>query len=258
VTLKVSEKNRVLHIVLNRPEKRNALTSEMSAKLGALVNEAQERPEIGVILISAAGAVFCSGMDLEEASGADHRDLTAAHEKLFTMGARSGKPIVIAVQGAALGGGLGLVAQGHLVIGGEGASFGLPEIRVGFWPFLVYRSVEAALGRRRMLALSLTGERFFAQQAFEWGLVHELCPQAELTDRSQAAAQAIANASPLAISVGMRYVRESHGKSWDEAGQIGAKLRAQLITSEDFKEGRLAFKQRRDPVWPSLSDHPKG
>jgi enoyl-CoA hydratase/carnithine racemase len=143
--LSVHHKHRILHIALNRPEKRNALTCDMCSGIADAVASAQNRDDIGVILITAAGQVFCAGMDLDEAA-LSHHNLASAHEELFTMGAHSVKPIVICVNGPALGGGLGLVAQGHVVVAAEGAVFGLPEIRIGLWPFLVYRSIEAAVG----------------------------------------------------------------------------------------------------------------
>ncbi len=262
MNLLVSSKHRVLNIVLNRPEKRNALNAEMCQAMRAAISEAQQREDIGCILISATGTVFCSGMDLDEASDIDEAQLAALHEDLFSIGSQSVKPILMAVQGAALGGGLGLVAQGHIVFASEGAVFGLPEIRVGLWPFLVYRSVSAALGPRRTLELSLTGQSFTAEDGCGWGLVYRACPGAELHDRATSMARNLARASPLALSCGMRYFCESAGKSWAEAGEIAKRLRAKLIESADFKEGCLAFKQKRDARWPSMPpsfyDHKSG
>ena len=159
--LLVHDHYRVLHLILNRPSKRNALTLQVCKDLVGAIDDAQTRNDIGCILISAAGSVFCSGMDLDE-TGDDGltQEVLEVHEKLFTVGATSLKPIVVSVNGSALAGGLGLVAQGHVVIAAESAVFGLPEIRIGFWPFVVYRAMEAALGSRRTLQLSLTGNSF--------------------------------------------------------------------------------------------------
>lgn len=250
----ISHKHRVLHLALNRQEKRNALNAEMCRSLVKEVSEAQSRDDVGSVLISAVGTVFCSGMDLDEARSPNEANLTAAHEALFTMGATSVKPIVMAVNGAALGGGLGLAAQGHVVLAAEGAGMGLPEIKIGLWPFLVYRSVEAALGPRRTLALSLSGSMFHAQEAKQWGLVHEVCPAAEIVDRSKAMARELAKASPFAISAGMQYFHESRYLKWAEAGVLAAKLRENIMASKDFEEGCLAFKQKREPQWPSMPE----
>lgn len=252
MNLLVSKKQRVLHIVLNRPEKRNALNAEICGGIVAAVSEAQQRDDVGCIMLGATGTVFCSGMDLDEASEIGETELAASHDALFSLGSQSLKPIVIAVQGAALGGGLGLVAQGHIVFAGEGVIFGLPEIRVGMWPFMVHRSVSAALGLRRTLELSLTGQSFTAEHAWNWGLVYRVCPGAELHDRAESMARHLAKASPLALSCGMQYLRDSAGKPWEESGKIAKALRAKLMAGSDFKEGRVAFREKREARWPSM------
>ncbi|MGH9639243.1 MAG: enoyl-CoA hydratase/isomerase family protein [Bryobacteraceae bacterium] len=250
MSLIVEREGRVLHLRLNRSEKRNALNTEMCAAIADAVQAAQDDPRTGCILLSAAGKAFSAGMDLDEAMhGAD---LESVHEDLFTMGVNSLKPIVVSVNGAALGGGLGLVAQGHIAIASEEATFGLTEIRLGLWPFLIYRSVAAALGERRTLELSLTGRVFLAQDALNWGLVHQVCPATEAADRAYAIARDLAQTSPAAIAEGMRYWRESRNKSWKEAGELASLLRKKLFASGDLREGYAAFKEKREPHWPSL------
>jgi enoyl-CoA hydratase/carnithine racemase len=128
----------------------------------------------------------------------------------------------------------------------------LPEVRVGFWPFVVYRAVEAAVGKRRALELSLTGASFQAQQALAWGLVHQIHPAAEIHDTSKGIAREIAKSSPLAISAGLQYVRDTEGKPASEAGEIAALLRAKLMAGGDYKEGTAAFTEKREPHWPSM------
>jgi enoyl-CoA hydratase/carnithine racemase len=247
----VSSSHRILRITLNRPEKRNALNKQMTAEIVDAVTGAQERRDIACILMRANGSVFCAGMDLDEAS-TDRPELSALHEKLFTIGLKSLKPIVAVVNGAALGGGLGLAAQAHMMYAGDGAVFGLPEIQVGLWPFLVFRCVSSALGQRRTLAISLSGRSFSAAEAHEWGLVHRVLPGPEIEERGHAMARRLAKASPMALALGMRYVKESAGKSWDEAGELAATLRVKLMESGDFQEGREAFKQKREAHWPSM------
>jgi enoyl-CoA hydratase/carnithine racemase len=143
------------------------------------------------------------------------------------------------------------------VIAAQGAVFALSEMRIGLWPFLVYRAVEAALGARRTLELSLTARLFSAEDALNWGLVQYICPPAEAGHRAAAVARDLAKASPAAIQIGMRYVRDSRGKSWEEAGALAAVLRAQLMESADFKEGYAAFKEKREPRWPCMPAPPK-
>jgi enoyl-CoA hydratase/carnithine racemase len=252
MSLLVETKRRVLRITLNRPEKRNALTSDMCKGIVEAVQAAENDAEIGSILISGVGQVFCAGMDLDEAASPAGLELGPVHERLFSIGFESHKPIIVAVNGAALGGGLGLAAQGHVVLAEQSSVFCLPEVRIGLWPFLVYRAVEASIGARRTLALSLTARNFHAHEALAWGLVHKVCPDDELTDRACNLARDIAKACPTAVHAGMCYAHTAHGKSWHEAGLVAGQLRDELMKSEDFREGVAAFKQKREPSWPSM------
>ena len=253
MNLLVKREERVLRITLNRPAKRNALTADMCAGMVNAIADAQEDRSIGSIFLTSVGQVFCAGMDLDEAIEAPDAGLARLHDQLFTLGGHSLKPIVVGVDGPALGGGLGLVAQGHVVVAEPGAVFGLPEIRVGLWPFLVYRSVAEALGSRRAQQLSLTGSMFTAAEAMQWGLVHHVChPPTDEQERGAAIARDLAKSSPEAMEAGMRYVRESRGQSWGKAGELAMELRDRVMASEDFQEGYRAFKERRDARWPSL------
>lgn len=254
MSLQIEKKRRVLRITLNRPEKRNALTTEMCQGIVDAVAEAGTDAEVGSILVTANGPVFCAGMDLDEAISTPATDLTRLHERLFSIGLESHIPIVVAVNGAALGGGLGLVAQGHVVLAEQSSVFCLPEIRIGLWPFVVYRAVEASIGARRTLALSLTGRNFHVQDALAWGLVHKVCPDNEVFDRSCNLARDVAKACPAAVHAGMCYAHTARDKSWHEAGLVAAQLRDVLIMSGDFREGVAAFKEKRDPKWPSMPE----
>lgn len=258
MNLLVKREERVLRITLNRPAKRNALTSEMCSGIVHAITAAQTDSSIGSIFITSNGQVFCAGMDLDEAVQMQNPELAQLHDKLFTLGARSLKPIVVSVDGPALGGGLGIVAQGHVVVAEPGAVFGLPEIHIGLWPFLVYRSVAAALGSRRTQQLSLTGSTFTAEEAMQWGLVHHVChPPVDEQARGAAIARDLARASPRAIKAGMQYVRASRGKSWSKAGALAIALRDRLMKSDDFREGYAAFKEKREAKWPCLEQAEK-
>lgn len=254
MSLHIEKKRRVLRITLNRPEKRNALTLAMCQGIVDAVSEVDNDAEIGSILITAVGQVFCSGMDLDEAVLPATDELTSVHERLFSIGLAAHKPIIVAVNGAALAGGLGLVAQGHVVLAEQSSVFCLPEIRIGLWPFMVYRAVEASIGARRTLALSLTGRNFHAQEALAWGLVHKVCPDDEVFERACNLARDIARACPAAVHAGMCYAHTAREKSWHDAGLVAAQLRDELMSSGDFHEGVAAFKEKRDPKWPSMPE----
>lgn len=250
--VKLETDGRVLRVTLDRPEKRNALRVEDCLQLVAAFNEADLNQQIGAILLSATGPDFCSGMDLSEALHPDAPERAAIHEELFTVGGRITKPIVAAVQGRALAGGLGLVTNAHVVVAAQDAGFGLVEIRIGLWPFVAYRSVTHAIGERRTMELSLTGRVISAYDALGWGLAHYVVPAAELEDHSLAIARELASSSPEALRRGLEYAHRSRALSQKEAVELAEQLRRRAFRSSDFREGVTAFFDKRAPEWPSL------
>jgi len=239
--LEISRQGRLLEIALNRPEKRNALNLALCRELVSAIDAGGADPGIGAILLSGKGKSFCAGMDLNEITA----DLVDLHEQLFTTVFRLNKPLIAAVHGAALAGGTGLVANAHVAIASEDATFGLTEIRIGLWPFLIFRSVTLAIGERRAIELSLTGRIFGTTEAQAWGLVHQVMPAADLLERSREIASAIASASPAAIQSGLRYVREARTQSWAEAGRLAARARGEIFRSPEFQEKLRVFREKK-------------
>lgn len=245
MNLKVSRERRVLRLTLTRPEKRNALSPELCEEL---IANLKDDSDTGAILLDGEGPVFCSGMDLDAATA----PATHVHEELFTFGFRLNTPVIVAAQGPAMGGGLGLVANAHIAIAAQGAQFGLPEIRIGMWPYVIWRSVIRALGERRATMLALTGRVFGSTEALQWGLVHEVVPPVELDDRASAIAHAIAESSPEVVRRGLTLARETPGLSLQDAGRLALELRSENFNHPDFAEGLAALKEKRKPRWPSL------
>ena len=249
--LEIHREGRLLALALNRPEKRNALNIPLCRELVQALETAERDPGIGAILLTGNGKCFCAGMDLSEIADANTDEISSVQEQLFTIGARLGKPLVGAVHNAALAGGTGLAANCHIVIAREDALFGLTEIRLGLWPFLVFRAVTAAIGERRTVELALTGRIFPAAEAREIGLVHEVA--ANLEDRARELAWGLAESSPTAIRSGLTFVHEVRGRDWKSAGEIARRIRDEVFESKDFQEGLQAFREKRTAQWPSLS-----
>ncbi|MGE5648226.1 MAG: enoyl-CoA hydratase/isomerase family protein [Acidobacteriota bacterium] len=247
--MEINLEDHVLRVTLNRPEKRNALSLAMCGELADALERAEADDSIGCVLLEAKGKVFCAGMDLDEALEGDAAAHSAAHERVFTFGSRLSVPVVAAAGGPALGGGLGLLANAHIVVAAQGASFGLTEIRLGMWPFVVYRAVARAIGERRAVELGLTGRIFGTQEALAWGLVQHVVPAFELDDRAWRIASSIASFSRDTVRRGMAFVNESRGLGAAEAGALAARARKPVFEGPDFREGVEAFRQKRPPKW---------
>jgi enoyl-CoA hydratase/carnithine racemase len=248
-SLQISREGRLLRLALDRPERRNALNMDLCGALGAALEEAENDAGVGAVLLSGNGKSFCAGMDLNEVLAPSGGDINEAHERIFSAGTRMTKPLVAAVQGAALAGGTGLVANCHIVVAAEDATFGLTEIRIGLWPFVIFRAVAGALGERRATELALSGRIIPASEAREYGLVHHVVEPVGLIERAREIAGAIAESSPTAIRAGLTFVRDARGKSWEEAGDLARRMRNEVFRSADFQEGIRAFQEKRAPRW---------
>lgn len=250
--LEVSLDGRVLLVTLNRPEKRNALSLAMCRELIEAYARAERDRGIGAVLLTAKGNVFCAGMDLDEALEGDAAEHARIHRELFTAGTRMTVPVVAAVSGPALGGGVGVVANAHVAVAVQGSSFGLTEIRLGMWPFVVYRAVALAVGERRALELALTGRVFGTREALDWGLVHHVAPAFELADRARDIAFGLAASSADAVRRGMAFVNQTRDLDEKAALELAEIARKPVFEGADFREGVHAFREKRKPVWPSL------
>ncbi len=237
--IEASQEGRVLHLALNRPEKRNALNASLCRALVEAFIQANADPSIGAIVLSGKGPAFCAGMDLKEALEAGEDQLAEIHERLFTLLDWTRKPILAAVHGAAAGGGTGLAANAHIVIATPDARFGLTEIKIALWPVLIFPAVAVALGERKATELSITGRFFDAAEAQRFGLVSELADDPIV--RALALAKDIAEFSPNALALGLAYSRRIRNVSRQQAGEVGRETRAQLMSHPDFSEAVQAF-----------------
>jgi enoyl-CoA hydratase/carnithine racemase len=245
--LQSRHEGRLLRLMLNRPEKRNALNAALCRDLNTALAAAQNDAEVGAVLLTGNGQMFSAGMDLDESLAAEAAALADLHERLFTAFAWLDKPLIAAVQGAALAGGSGLVANAHIAIAADNATFGLTEIRIGLWPFLIFRSVVAAIGERRTVELSLSGRIFGAAEAQSYGLVHHVVPAVELESRAVEIAQAVAESSPMAIASGLAFVEETRGASLAEGGRMARNFRQQIFEGDDFQDRVKKFRAKGKP-----------
>jgi len=243
-SLLISSQGRLRRLTLNRPEKRNALDVALCRSLVDAVREAASDHAVGAILLNAVGKDFCSGMDLTEALETNPDEMLALHQELFSIGARLRKPMVSAVQGAALAGGLGLALNAHIVVASSAARFGLPELRIGLWPYVIMPVVAAATGLRKATELALTARMVRAEEACRIGIVDVLVEPDALNEQAERIALDLAERSATAIEQGLSFMQRIVGLDPASVAKLAGRFRRDAHVSADFREGVLAFRRR--------------
>ncbi len=245
----VERRGAVQVITINRPEARNALNAAVAAGVAAAVDELDEDDTLWAGVLTGAGGTFSSGMDLKafmrgETPGIEGRGLCG----ITTTPPR--KPLVAAVEGYALAGGFELLLACDLVVAGETASLGVPEVKralvaAGGAAFLLSQRIPQALA----LELLLTGDPVTATRAAEMGLVNRVVPAGGALDAAVELAQKIAANGPLAVAVTKQLARSSGDWTLAEGWKSNEELALPVFVSEDAMEGATAFAEKRPPVW---------
>ena len=234
-------------LILDRPERRNALSPALLSALLEALARADADPGIRAVCIAGAGdEAFCSGMDLATAAGSGTQPMESYAALLRDL-ARMGKPIVAAVNGSVMAGGMGILAACDLAIAADHARFGTPEVDVGLFPYMALAPLSRCVGRRAALDLALTGRRIDATEARAIGLVNEVVPKARLADAAGALLDRLAQKSPTALRLGRRAFYATQDLPYE--AQLEA-LCAQLavnLQSGDTAEGIAAFLEKRKP-----------
>jgi methylglutaconyl-CoA hydratase len=248
-------RNRAAWIRMNRPESRNALSAELLGELSGHLQSALDDPGVRVVVLTGSGSAFCAGADLKSRGGgvSDGKGKNDFVEILKQM--REGpKPVICAVNGHAFGGGIGLVAAADIAIAVHGAKFAFSEVRIGVIPAIISVVVLPKLGEHHAMRLFVTGERFSATEALEYGLVHRVVEDHELESAVQAEIDAIAKGAPNAVAAAKRLVREIPQLAPDDAYAVAAEKIAKLFASAEAAEGLAAFAQKRPPSWVEAGD----
>jgi methylglutaconyl-CoA hydratase len=237
----------ILSLTLNRPDKRNALNSELIDLLHQAVERADLDAEVRVVLIRGAGKDFCAGADLEELLASADRNLAdneAAALRLGTLFRRVRelpKPVLAMVHGRALAGGAGLATACDLVIAGSGAQLGYPEIQRGFAPAMVMALLRRLVGEKVALDLVLTGRVMTAEEARSAGLVSRVVSDSELEREAIALAGRLASSSATAIGISKRLFYELDTRTLADGIALGARVNAVARGPPDFRQAIAAF-----------------
>jgi len=253
-TILVEDNPPIRTITLNRPERRNAMTSEMQTEL----IEAMEDTAQGdwrILILTGAGEAFCSGIDLSELqsmgnkTAANHRTDAERIARMFISLHELPIPTIAAVHGPAIAGGTGLAMACDFTLATPASKFGFTEVRIGFVPALVSAFLSMQVGQKRCRDLLLTGRLFDAEEARQIGLVNEVVAHSELMTRAQAIAQTLLANSPQSFSATKKLL-VAQSRPWLDAAIVAA-LEANAVSREtaDFREGVSAFLEKRKPNW---------
>ena len=236
-------------IRINRPEVRNALNMEVRRLLAQHVTAVAEEEAVRCIVITGNEKAFAAGADIKEMANAGTIDmLRRGTLKLWSTIASCPKPLIAAVNGFALGGGCELAMTCDIIVAGESAKFGQPEIRIGIIPGGGgTQRLARAVGKYKAMRYVLTGDMFDARTAHDMGLVSELVPDAEVEKRAVDMAKQIAELPPLAVEQAKETVLRGMDASLEAGLALEAKAIQLLFSSEDQKEGMAAFIEKRKP-----------
>jgi methylglutaconyl-CoA hydratase len=248
-----TESRGVTRLTISRPERKNAFDAGLIAELTAAVGRVDRSAR--AVVLQSEGNTFSAGADVEWMRGMAAYSLdeniadSTALAKMFRALYDLEMPLVARVQGAAIGGGAGLVAVADIAVASTEASFAFTETRLGILPAVVSPYVVRKIGPARATALFVTGSRIDAKRAHEIGLVERLVEASDLDAAIGRVLEAIVSGGPKAVNAAKRLVREVEGRRVDEVVDLTVKRIADIRVSHEGQEGLRAFLERRDPRW---------
>lgn len=239
----------ILVLTLNRPDKLNALNTEVLTTLGELFHAAKHNPKVKAVMITGNGKAFCAGADihrLAECTAQTGYEFACHGQEVFRLLETMGKPSLAAVNGFALGGGCELACSATLRIASVKAQFGQPEVKLGVIPgYGGTQRLARLIGKGRALDLCLTGRFINAETALNWGLVSELTESETLLAQGKKMLQGILTMAPLALSGVMEVIDHGYDLPLTEALHLEAIHFAKVCATEDKQEGVSAFLNKR-------------
>jgi enoyl-CoA hydratase/carnithine racemase len=244
----------VARLIINRPEKRNALSWEVITLLRTGLAELKADDAVRVVVLAGAGdKAFCAGADLSSmAAGAGAAELHEARgelAELFRDLWGLGKPTIARIQGYALAGGFGLALACDFVIASERAVFGTPEINVGLWPFMITVPLLRSMPPKKALELMMTGRSIGVDEAVRIGFVNQVVPAGQLDDHVSMLAGQLAAKPGAVLGLGRDSFYQALDHSADDALRLLHPLLSVVSDFDDAAEGRTAFVEKRSPDW---------
>jgi len=247
----------ILTVTINRPEVRNALSPPANEELEGVFNAYEADDSLRVAILTGAGSdSFSAGNDLKYMAAGNPIWVPQTGFAGITSRVNRVKPIIAAVNGSALGGGLEIAMATDIIVAADHAIFGLPEVKIGLFAGAGgVQRLTRQIGRKAAMEMLLTGQPITCEQALARGLINYAVPADQLLDKADALAQLIAQASPVAIRSTLELLNAtSHLASTDEAVTLSHTIFDNLLNSDDFFEGARAFAEKRPPKWTRQQD----
>ncbi len=252
--VEIERRGQVAILRINRPEAKNAISPEVTVAMTAALDDAEDDPEVRAVVITGTGDVFCAGADLKVVAQGRANEIAAGKGGFAGLANRNfSKPLIAAVNGAALAGGFEIVLSCDLVVAADSSRFGIPEAQRGL--------IAAAGGLLRLpkrvpialaLELAMTGDPISATRAFEVGLVNRLVPVDRVLDEAIALAERIGENSPIAVRLSRALTKEAAELNEAEGWQRNGKYAMEVFAAGDAIEGSMAFAEKRKPNWKSV------
>jgi enoyl-CoA hydratase/carnithine racemase len=250
--IRTQTEGRVAVVVMNRPERRNALSEEHMEELIDFLCSVGRSKEVAVVLLKGEGSAFCAGHDLSEMVDRDvsfYRRLFDVCTNLMETIQSIPQPVIAQVHGMATAAGCQLVATCDLAVASEEARFATPGVKIGLFCSTPMVALSRAVGRKKAMEMLLTGEPISAQEALELGLVNRVVPADRLEEETRALAAKIAEASSFTVGIGKQAFYRQLEMPQPQAYAYAKEVMSLNATATDAQEGMCAFLQKRPPRW---------
>jgi enoyl-CoA hydratase len=240
-------------ITINRPDKRNAMSPAVLARMRQIIAEAGKDRKAGVVTLTGAGEkMFCAGVDLKAslAAGSEGQAFGRSDfRQLLVEIARCPKPTVALVRGHVMGGGIGIITACDLCFACDDVHFSTPEIHVGMFPMMVMGLLYRNLGRKKATEMLLLGDRITAAEAAQSGLINRALPREQFEAVAAEYIQKLSSKSSVILAIGKRAISRLLDKSLQEEEQYLESALVEVMATDDSKEGIRAFVEKRKPNW---------
>ena len=250
--LRVRSDGPAARIVLDRPEKRNALSLALMGEMIEALGEVSRRADTRAIVIEGDGPAFSAGHDLSEMVGREEAFLRELFERCTVMMEtihELPQPVIAKVHGIATAAGCQLVAACDLAVAAQGTRFATPGVKIGLFCSTPMVPVSRAVGRKRAMEMLLTGEPIDAETALGWGLINRVVPPEELESAVLELVEAIARSSSFTVATGKRAFYSQVDRPEGEAYEHCTVVMTENALAHDAQEGMTSFLQKREPVW---------